>query len=97
MILATINGQSFSLESIQDAEQLLKIFNKATPLDDSYDTEFKGYLYPDHSCDVRIEISSKELVTMEEHQRRKAERSARDAARAKAEAPDAAGKPTLSS
>lgn len=97
MIIATIGSQSFVLESIQDAEQLLKIFGKANPVDDCYDTDYKSYFYPDNNCDVRIDISSKELVTLEEHQRRKAVRSEREAARAKAEAQAATGTPATPS
>lgn len=97
MIIATIGSQSFVLESLQDAEQLLKIFGKANPVDDCYDSDYKGYYYPDHNCDVRIDISSKELVTLDEHQRRRAERSERDAAaRAKAEAQSTTGTPAAS-
>lgn len=79
MIIATIGNQSFVIESIQDAEQLLKIFGKANPVDDCYDTDYKSYFYPDNNCDVRIDISSKELVTLDEHRRRRAEREERDA------------------
>lgn len=84
MIIATIGSQSFIIESIQDAEHLLKIFGKATPVDDSYDSEYKGYFYPDNNCDVRIDISSKELVTLDEHRRRRADRDERDTARREA-------------
>ena len=85
MIIATIGSQSFILDSIQDAEQLLKIFGKANPVDDCYDRQYKSYFFPDNNCDVRIYISSKELVTLEEHARRKTERDELDAAaRAKA-------------
>lgn len=84
MIIATIGSQSFILESVQDAEQLLKIFGKANPVDDCYDTDYKSYFYPDNNCDVRIDISSKELVTLEEHRRRRADRDERDAARREA-------------
>lgn len=84
MIIATIGNQSFILESPQDAEQLLKIFGKATPVDSCYDTDYKSYFYPDNNCDVRIDISSKELVTLDEHRRRRTEREERDAVKREA-------------
>lgn len=80
MITARINSQHFILKSAQDGEQLLKIFANATPVEDAFDRTYRGYFYPDTGCDVSVEISAKELVTVEEHQRRKAVRDEHDAA-----------------
>jgi hypothetical protein len=95
MITARIDSQHFILKSAQDGEQLLKIFANAKPVENAFDRTYRGYFYPDTGRDVSVEISAKELVTLEEHQRRKAERDEQDAAtRASAKALATAGTAT---
>ncbi|MEW6612731.1 MAG: hypothetical protein AB1409_08320 [Pseudomonadota bacterium] len=86
MIIANINGQCFVLDNAKDAEQLLGIFARAKPVERTYDTEYRSYYYPDRDCDCGVEISAAELVSLEEHLRRREERDAREAAEARARA-----------
>lgn len=90
MIIATIGNQDFLIDTLSDAEQLLQILHRAQPIDDCYDSEYRTYYHPDNHTDASINISTRELVTIDEHLRRSEERRARDAAKA------AAADPTVS-
>jgi hypothetical protein len=78
MIVATINSQEYILENLKDAETLLEIMSRANPVDHSYNSDYKSYYYPDRSGNVGITITHCELVSLEEHARRLAERAAKD-------------------
>lgn len=82
MIIATVNGQHFILETIKDAEQVLSIFARAQPVERAYDTDYQGYFYPDSTCDCSVEFSSRDLVSTEEHQRRRAAKESKSSAEA---------------
>lgn len=85
MIIATIGSNKFILDTIGDAEQLLQILHRAQPVYDCYDAEYRTYYHPDLHTDAAISISTRELVTLEEHRRRSEEREARAAKKAAAE------------
>lgn len=80
MIVATINSQDFLLDNIGDAETLLQIMQRAQPIDSTYDEQHRTYYYPDNHCDVGVNITSRELVTLEEHNRRTDARRKRQSA-----------------
>ncbi len=74
MIIATTGRQKFVVASMADAESLLKILERATPVDDEYSTEYRTYYHPDIQIDIGIEITHRELVSVEEHAARVAKR-----------------------
>lgn len=77
MIVATINSQEFILDNLKDAEALLAIIDRAKPVEHSYGDNYSTYYYPDHNASVSIEINNGELVTLDEHTRRLAKRTAK--------------------
>lgn len=89
MIVATIGRQKFVVASMQDAEALLHILERAQPVDDEYGygEEFRTYYRPDHQIDIGIEITHRELVSAEEHDRRVAKKRERLRAAEAAEKP----------
>lgn len=74
MIIATIGRQKFIVASMQDAENLLHILERAQPVEDEYCTDYRTYYRPDHQVDIGIEINHRELVTAEEHAERVAKK-----------------------
>lgn len=68
MIIATIGHQEYELASMADAEALLNIIHRATPVSETYMTGAPNHYHKDHgrrSCSV--EITNKQLVSDDEH------------------------------
>lgn len=72
MIIATIGHQDYELASIADAETLLKILDRATAVRSEYNGNAERYYREDHSASIQIEISSRKLVSLEQHNEFKA-------------------------
>jgi hypothetical protein len=83
MIIAKIENQRFKHHDMGDAEALLQILSRAVPIEQSYDSEYNYYHYPDVSCSIAIEIAQLEIVTTDEHELRVKTRKEREAAAAK--------------
>lgn len=84
MIIAKIENQRFKLQDMKDAEALLQILSRAEPIEQSYDSEYNYYHYPDVTCAISIEIAQLDIVTTDEHELRVKTRKEREAAAAKA-------------
>lgn len=94
MIIATIGRHKFIVASMQDAESLLHILERANPVEDEYCQdcqEYRTYYRPSDQVDVGIEITRRELVTAEEHADRASK--ARERARAASTASLASAEP----
>ena len=91
MIIATIGRHKFIVASMQDAESLLHILERANPVEDEYCQECRTYYRPSDQVDVGIEITRRELVTAEEHADRASK--ARERARAASTASLASAEP----
>ena len=67
MIIANIGHQDYELATIADAEELLKIFERAKAVRREYGAGVDHYYREDHSVSMSIEISGSKLVTIEQH------------------------------
>lgn len=77
MIIATIAGHKFKLDSMQDAEALLRILERSQPVGEEFGTDYNIYFHPSHQIDVGIEITHRELVSDEVHAERVAQKRER--------------------
>lgn len=64
MIIATIGHDDFLIESLEKAEQLLRILSAATPVEIDY--RLNGNCYPGRPFDVSIKITAGELISKEQ-------------------------------
>ena len=73
MIVATIGLNDYELASMADAEALLNILARATPLDSQYTPDAGSYwIEHDHARSINIEITAKKTVSREQHEAFKA-------------------------
>lgn len=70
MIIATIAHQEYQLASMADAEALLNIMNKATPICEQYTTGIPAAYIEDQRqrSSISIEITNKPLVTQAQYE-----------------------------
>jgi hypothetical protein len=81
MIIVSIANQKYALASLQDAEALMLILDRATPVEDHYRGDYQNsYLVEDPSpYELTIAIKRTELVSADEHASIQAEKAARRA------------------
>lgn len=69
MIIATIAHQEYQLASMADAEALLNIMNKATPVCEQYTADIPAaYVEDQRQRSISIEITNKPLVTQAQYE-----------------------------
>lgn len=76
MIIATIGHTQIKLDTLQDAEALLNIFNRAELIETSFDSKYRDYAYIKEG-DKRISIEITEgdrILSLDEHTKIAAER-----------------------
>lgn len=67
MIIAQIAGRKFVLESLKDAEALMNILDRSTPVESAYDTTTYVELYYESSREkISITIDNAKIVSQEE-------------------------------
>lgn len=68
MIIASIGHQEYELANLADADAILKILDRAKPIDSKYTPAAGSYYIADNNCrSISIEITSKQIVTQEQH------------------------------
>lgn len=67
MIVANIANRKFALESLKDAEALMNILERSTPVESTYDATTYADLYYESSRDkISITIDNAKIVSQEE-------------------------------
>lgn len=67
MILAKIGNETFKLETIAEAEAVLKIFSKAPRLDWNFDGYSRSYYTEKNGKNIELSITHETIVSAEEH------------------------------